>query len=269
VARFIPDIHSERWVVVAPGRVSRPDQSKKEDQVCVFCPGNEAMTPPEVFRVGEGEPNKPGWKIRVVPNKYPITDVHEVIIHSTDDDKNVNDLDDDQVNLIFQTYKQRFNIHKADGQIMIFCNQGFSAGASLAHPHSQLVVIPNQIKLDTLHRETIKNLIEENEHFVTYCPDFSQWPYEVWVAPKRSNIGTFGDSSDEELLDLSKIVKGVLKKLVKKFPELTYNYYIHHGNDWYLRIIPRLVNRAGFELGTGLQVNIIDPVQAASELMGE
>jgi UDPglucose--hexose-1-phosphate uridylyltransferase len=68
MARFIPDIHSERWVIIAPGRIARPDQTKAE-KFCVFCPGNENLTPPEVYRVGGGNPNHPGWAIRVVPNK--------------------------------------------------------------------------------------------------------------------------------------------------------------------------------------------------------
>src|SRR3989344_2438626 len=98
MAKFVPDIKTQRWIVIATNRVRRPEDNHAVTQVVSstkvnpFAPGNEAMTPPEVFRIGEGEPNKPGWKVRVVPNKYPITDIHEVIIHSPDAEKNIENL---------------------------------------------------------------------------------------------------------------------------------------------------------------------------------
>lgn len=265
MAKFVPDVETKRWVIIAPGRAKRPDQIKNHAGVCVFCPGNEQLTPPEIFRIGAGEPDKPGWKIRVVPNKYPITDFHEVIIHSPDDKLDIEDLSIEQVELILQTYKLRFNAHRQHGQVLIFNNHGQTAGASISHPHSQVVVVPKQISLDTLHLEPVNNLISDGAHFTVYAPDFSQWPYEVWVAPKKRE-GTFGDISDDQLKNLANILQKNLKKLVSRFGNLAYNYYIHHGADWYLRIIPRTIHRAGFELGTGLSVNISDPTQIAKEL---
>ena len=267
MSKFVPDIHSERWVIIAPGRIARPDQKKAA--VCAFCPGNESLTPPEVYRVGEGSANKPGWQVRVVPNKFPITDIHEVIIHSPDDKKNIDELPLEHVQLIFQTYRQRYNTYRDRGQVLIFCNQGERAGASLAHPHSQLVVVPKQINMDILHRENINNLIEGGQFFTVYAPDFSQWTYEVWITPNTPDGRPFGDISDEQIADLVRLLQKILQKLAKKFPEPAYNFYIHHGKDWYLRIIPRLVHRAGFELGTGLQVNVVDPIQVAKELSQE
>ncbi len=269
MAKFVPDIHSERWVIIAPGRLARPDQKDGAIKVCAFCPGNESMTPPEVYRVGEGAANQPGWKIRVVPNKYPITDIHEVIIHSPDNEKDIDALPLEHVFLILQTYRHRYNAYRDRGQVLIFCNHGERAGASLPHPHSQVVVVPKQINMDILHRELVNNVIESQRFFTAYAPDFSQWPYEVWITPSASNGRPFGDASDEQLQELAALLQKILQKLVKKFPNLAYNYYIHHGNDWYLRIIPRLVNRAGFELGTGLQVNVVDPIQVAKELSQE
>lgn len=263
MARFIPDSQTLRWVVIAPSRMSRPIETNVA-KVCIFCQGNEGLTPPEVYRVGDGEANKPGWKVRVIPNKYPITDIHEVIIHSPAED-DINDMDQGSLLTLLQTYRQRWNTHQTHGRVLIFCNRGQQAGASILHPHSQLVVIPHQINLDVLHREPLNNLVEENTFFHVWCPDFSQWPYEVWIAPKKSGM-TFGQLSDEELIDLGKLLQKMLALLKKKFGDLPYNFYIHPGQDWYLRIIPRLIDRAGFELGTGLSVNIIDPQQAAKEL---
>lgn len=265
MAKFVPDIETKRWVIIAPGRAKRPDQAKGQNNVCVFCPGNEHLTPPEIYRIGNGEANKSGWKVRVVPNKYPITDFHEVIIHSPDDKADIEDLPLEQVELILQTYKLRFLQHTKHGHVLIFNNHGKIAGASISHPHSQLVVVPKQITLDTLHLEAATNLIADEQHFTVYAPDFSQWPYEVWVAPKRK-ASTFGEITDAEIKNLAKILQRILKKLVGKFPGLAYNYYIHHEADWYLRIIPRTIHRAGFELGTGLSVNIADPAGIAKEL---
>lgn len=266
MARFVPDIKTQRWVVISPTRAKRPHEEKeKPENGCAFCYGGEKLTPPEVFRWGTGMPNESGWEVRVVPNLFPITDIHEVIIHSPDHNKDINELTNEQVEIIFKVYRQRYQNYHTTGHVLIFNNHGKEAGASLAHPHSQLVVIPRQIKLDTLNLEPMRNIVSENTLFTTFCPDFSQWPYEAWIVPKRSGE-TFSSATDEELKHLSEILKVLLAKLLKKFPDLNYNYYIYPSSDWYLRIMPRLSTRAGFELGTGLSVNTIDPIEAAEEL---
>ncbi len=283
MAKYVPDIGSKRWVIISPSRSARPDQSIKPPSekpesypVCPFCPGNEAITPPEVYRIGGGEKDKSGWSVRVVPNKFPITDMHEVIIHSPDCEKDVDTLPLEQVIKVMTSYRGRYRAHEADGQVIIFNNHGFSAGASLKHPHSQLVVVPHQINLDAVSIEPFQNIVEENTYYLTYCPDFSQWPLEVWIAPKT--VGSkFGDVGDTELSDLSKVLQTALKKIsrVLKSPVVplkqanvpfVFNYYIYHGVNWFIRIIPRAIHRAGFELGTGLNVNVIDPTTAAKLL---
>ena len=293
MAKYVPDIGSHRWVIISPARSSRPSSAEapagKPDQsiktpseklqqypICPFCAGNEAITPPEVYRIGGGEKDKQGWIVRVVPNKFPITDTHEVIIHSPDCEKDVDVLPLEQVTKIMTAYRDRYRAHERDGQVLIFCNHGFSAGASLKHPHSQLVVVPKQINLDAVSIEPFQNIVEGNTYFLTYCPDFSQWPLEVWIAPKV--VGSkFGDVGDKELPDLASVLQRVLKKIsiLLKSPEVplkqvhepfVFNYYIYHGVNWFIRIIPRTIHRAGFELGTGLNVNVIDPTTAAELL---
>lgn len=264
MARYIPDISTQRWVIIAPGRIARPSDQAGAARPCPFCKGNESLTPPEVYRVGDIT-NPTEWKVRVVPNKYPITDIHEVIIHSQDDKADIPDLSVEQLQNLMRTYRQRYNAHREDGNVLIFCNYGERAGASLKHPHSQLVVVPHQIRLDILNRESITNVFLTTDNYTVYCPEFSQWPYEVWITPKITGR-SFGDTGDEELNDLGTILQHTIKRLRDKFEDLNYNYYIHHGHDWYVRIIPRLIHRAGFELGTGLSVNIKDPAEVAQEL---
>ena len=277
MSKYVPDISSNRWVLISPQRLGRPTENghkKPHHHGCAFCPGNEASTPPEVLRLGGGEKDKKGWKVRVIPNKYPITDIHEVIIHSPDCKKDIEVLPLSQIELILQAYRERFNAYRKRGQVLIFCNHGELAGASLQHPHSQLVVIPSQINLDALNREPLNNIIDENKFFNMYCPDFSQWPYEAWIAPKTEKA-IFGDITDDQINDLAEILQKIIRQLRKIYNILNfqgstfdYNYYIYPKENWYLRVIPRFIHRAGFELGTGLSVNIVDPYNASLELKG-
>lgn len=286
MARFIPDVKTQRWVVIAPGRATRPSQVREVEkpgqiikkgeyfwrQDCPFCFGNETMTPPEVYRWGKTYPADPDWLVRVVPNKFPITDTHEVIIHSPDHKLDLPDFPISQVETVLKVYRERYRSLAPLGQVLIFNNKGIASGESLVHPHSQVAVFAHQIKLDVLPLEPVRNVIFENDFFITYCPDFSQWPYEVWVALKKCyqverKLGCqFGDISDEEIGNLAKILQDILNRLLRLFPNLSYNFYIAPGDLWYLRIIPRLMERAGLELGTGLHVNTIDPSRAAEEL---
>ncbi len=282
MARYVPDSNTKRWVVITPARAKRPEEAKNEGDPysvilkdgynfhsdCPFCLGNEDRTPPELYRVNVD--NK--WKVRVVPNKYPITDIHEVIIHSPDHLKDIVDFDSNQVIDLLKVYRLRYKELSTKGAVIIFNNKGPRSGESLVHPHSQVVVIPNQITIDALSLEPVDNIVHENTSIVSYCPDFSQWPYEVWIAKKACCVEghqkgcKFGDILDSEIESLANALSNTLKKLVQKFPKLSYNFYVYPHECWYLRIIPRVIERAGFELGTGLSVNIVDPVQAASEI---
>ena len=287
MAKYVPDITSNRWVIFAETRSRRPREAPtgvNVNKICVFCPGFEKLPGEEIYRIGAGAPNERGWQVRVIKNKYPITDFHEVIIHSPDDAKDFDQLPLSHVGLILKAYRDRFNANLPNGQVIIFNNVGEVAGASLNHPHSQLVVVPKQINLDTLKFEAVVNVVEENNRFVTFCPNFSQWPFEVWIAPKRRNE-LFGDLPDDDLVDLAQVLQKSLRRLLSHLasrshdhpgvPVVTfkhgpgYNFYIYHGRDWYLRIVPRLVHRAGFELGTGLSVNILAPEDAAEALKAE
>ncbi|MDP2632134.1 MAG: hypothetical protein Q8P25_00225 [Candidatus Curtissbacteria bacterium] len=282
MAKFVPDITTNRWVIIAEGRQKRPEDTKAEDaktkKICVFCPGFEKIPGEELYRIGKGAAYESGWEVRVIKNKYPITDFHEVIIHSPDNELDIDRLPLEQVYKILLAFRERFNANVNNGHVLIFNNVGEQAGASLRHPHSQLVVVPKQIGIDALALEPIQNIVYDNKHFVTYCPDFSQWPFELWIAPKKRGQ-YFGQIDSEALQDLAKVLQDALRRVVYhlassehyhpgmpmvKFKDgPAYNFYIHFGQDWYIRIIPRLVHRAGFELGTGLQVNIVDPADAA------
>ena len=277
MSKYVPDILSRRWVIISSQRLSRPDDfdGKKKKISCLFCQGNEKYVPNEVYRLGDGEKDKPGWKVRVIPNKFPITDFHEVIIFSPECKKTFPDLPVEHSRLVLTAYRDRFNFYRKKGQVLIFTNYGKEAGASIEHPHSQLVVIPFQINLDTLSREPLNNLVEETPRFNVYCPDFSQWPYELWISAKKENT-MFGDISENGIIELATLFKKYFNKLEHIFKKHSithlpygYNFYIHPKENWYVRIIPRFVHRAGFELGTGLSVNVVDPIDAAKQYRGD
>ncbi len=287
MAKYVPDITTNRWVIVAEGRTKRPHEDKTVPgaaKVCVFCAGNEKLPGEELFRMGLGKAYEPGWTVRVILNKYPITDFHEVIIHSPSHTDDLEVLPVSHVEQIIKTYRARYTANYNTGHVIIFDNVGEVAGASLSHPHSQLVVVPRQINLDSLRFEPTVNVFSENNNFSVFCPEFSQWPFEVWIAPKRRNE-FFGEIKDDATGDLASILQMTLRKLMFHLSDAkhahpgmpmiyfkhgpAYNFYIYHGRDWFIRIIPRLVHRAGFELGTGLSVNIIDPADAAEILRAD
>lgn len=135
--------------------------------VCPFCPGNEAMTPPEIlaYRPNGTRPNSSGWTLRVVPNKFPALRIegdldrigvglydkingvgaHEVIIESPKHDDSPSTISEERMKDVLWSFKERSLDLKKDRRfrsVLIFKNQGEAAGASLEHTHSQLIALP-------------------------------------------------------------------------------------------------------------------------------
>jgi len=290
--KFLQNPLSKKWVILAPRRAKRPDIAKGAEPICPFCLGRE-IDEKEVYRVG-GKAGDSNWQIRVVPNKYPFAPIHEVIIHSGDHHKNFDELPLHQVELIIKTYRQRYLTHQKKGQVFIFHNRGEGGGESLPHPHTQLAVIPLDIKMDiarlsesasfnsgpqpiswpaspsqggstnsTIDSEESGNLKHQSTvltpHFYLFCPKTSQWPDEVWIAPKKRGRA-FSEITDGEVADLAYTISRLVQIFnLRHGNDFPFNFYIYPGGDWYLRIIPRVKMLGGFELGTGIYVNTQDP----------
>lgn len=251
---FIKNVFANQWVISAPRRSKRPDIAKGQMPPCPFCPGSESNEP-ELFRIG----SKNEWEVRVLANKFPFAPGHEVIIHSPDHHKNIDELPMGQVHKLFQAYRDRFQSHKEEGNVVIFQNHGLDGGESLQHPHSQLVVVPHYVTLDVPPLPPLDGPTKETEHFYMFCPLSSQWPDEVWVVPHVQNKA-FGESSDEELHDLSYVMQRLITLLdLRHGHEFPFNYYISPWKNWYVRIIPRQKKLGGFELATNIFVNTQDP----------
>src|SRR3954462_7296221 len=119
------DMLTGALVIVAPERASRPDTHNDNDappapRECPFCEGDEDQTPPEVFRTGSGAPNTPGWRVRVVPNLYPVVGdgvpgAPEVAVFSPNHDRSFARLDDDQAAEVFTVLRDRCAVHLSSG----------------------------------------------------------------------------------------------------------------------------------------------------------
>jgi len=253
---------TNKSVVLAPRRAKRTNENGKKEPICPFCVGKEAQEE-ELYRVG-GQTGDSNWKIRVIPNKFPFTYHHELIIHSPDHHKNIDELPFEQVELIFETYRKRFRTHEREGQVYMFHNRGHAAGESLPHPHTQLTVVPQNVALDILPldiaiygkngglfsqvKESHHSI--ETDHFLIFCPQTSDWPDEVWVAPKKGGK-LFGDISDDEITDFAFVISRLIQLFdIRSGHEFPFNFYIYHGVNWYFRFIPRLKTLGGFEVGT-------------------
>lgn len=160
------------WVIIAQERGRRPNDFLLERQpfattVCPFCYGHEEKTPPEIYaiRPDGSPPNWPGWKVRVIPNKYPALGIegelekrgvglhdamngigaHEVILETPDHDRHLADLSTAEMTDVLRAYRARLLDLRKDMRfryILIFKNHGLEAGASIPHSHSQLIAVP-------------------------------------------------------------------------------------------------------------------------------
>lgn len=326
------------WVIVAPVRADKPmdfaapaarSKALPREESCPFCPGNEKQSPPETFaiRPGAGPSNGPGWGVRVVGNKYPAlvpspggaasprrpegspyavmeaTGCHEVIVEHPRHDLSPASMSGEEVRLILQAYRQRCRELAQDRSnlhITVFRNHGESAGASLRHPHSQLItvgVVPLLVKMrleegqryfekagacaycDILsyERQVKERIVLENEAFTVLVPYAAALPYEMWVIPRRHRA-SFGEVPEEDLAPWAEALRGALARLARLLGDPDYNYIVQTAPyaaagapfyHWHVQIIPRLrLRRAGFEIGSGIGINVVAPEAAARALRG-
>ncbi|HEX8931850.1 MAG TPA: hypothetical protein VF810_01715, partial [Patescibacteria group bacterium] len=260
-----------KWVILAPRRSHRTNVGPTTVEVCPFCIGQESVNI-ETYRVG-GVRNDSNWHIRVLVNKFPFTPHQELVIHSPDHHKNFDELPIEQVELIVKTYRNRFNSLRKKGQVYIFHNRGHESGESLPHPHTQIAVVPEHVTLDIqpldpviykkpfslFSRPKEREDLLASEHFFIFCPATSEWPDEVWIAPKIAGAD-FGQLTDKQLTDLAFVLQRVIQIFdARHGMEFPFNFYIYPGKNWYLRLIPRLKILGGFELGTCVIVNTQKP----------
>jgi len=316
-----------RWVIISTERGKRPsdfgiENNKPKGGFCPFCPGNEEKTPPEIiaFRQGGSLANAPGWRLRVVPNKFPALRVeddlnregvglydkmsgigaHEVIIETPNHDGTMATLSPQHFEEVLWAYRDRMLDLRRDKRLryaMIFKNQGEPAGATLEHPHSQLIALPivphlvveelagsrdyygykeRCIFCDIIRQEIQQQerMILENAEFIVLAPFASFSPFESWILPKRHG-SFFEESQVHEIQSLAWIFSETLKRLDRALHSAPYNFTLHttpfHERNleyyhWHFEIIPKLTKFAGFEWGSGFFINPTPPEEAAKFL---
>lgn len=325
-----------RWVVFSPERQIRPQRYRCEElpagkpEEDPFLEGNERYTPPEVYaiRPGGGAPNSPGWQVRVVPNRFPALRVegtldreavgfydrmngvgaHEVIVETPHPKLVLEKQTLAGVARVLEACRARMVDLSRDVRlhsILIFKNHGAQAGATMPHPHTQLIAMPVtpivlREKLEAARsyylekerclfedilkteRKAGERVIFENDGFTAFCPYASRFPFETCVMPRKA-AADFQSSSDGELLLCAEAIQRVLGAYATALNQPDYNLLImtapfrrsqrpdawstiDQDFRWHIEIIPRLTGIAGFEFGTGFYINPTLPEEAANVL---
>ncbi len=318
---------TREWVIIASERAKRPSSYAENpsrlftadrpeyDPRCPFCLGNEELDL-EIERFPEAE----HWQTRVVRNKFPALSsdgmpieatfgiqrsmpgigFHEVLIDHPRHNTTLALMEPAHVQLMLETMQRR-GLKMAEDprvqQVILFKNHGERAGASLAHPHCQLIglpVVPDSIQrriaetrrsfeergenpiLAMLEHELAsgERLVTTSEHFVAFGLYAAASPFHMWIVPRTARP-SFLDVPTTELADLAVILHNVTRRLYIGLHDPDFNLIIRtapvRGADagtfhWYISIVPRLSRLAGFELGSGMYINPSLPEACASFL---
>ena len=328
------DLISKDWVVIATGRARRPETFKREKRkreevpraTCPFCQIGKQETPTLIYSRGKKIPFKTGdkipkdWTTIVVPNKFPAflpspkldkriegnlyqimnaVGFHEVVV-TQDHKKHLAQFSLNQVKEMMDVYHERYlelMKEKFVNYVSIFHNHGAEAGASVAHPHSQIITTPlidtdlrkallNSKRYFKRHQKCVyclmndwerksrKRIVFENKDFLVICPFASKAAFEVIISPKK-HLSYFERATEKEKRHLSEAFKVALNKLYKALNDPAYNFYLHtapcDGKEynyyhWHWTILPKTAIWAGFEIGTRMEISTIEPERAAEYL---
>jgi UDPglucose--hexose-1-phosphate uridylyltransferase len=298
--RIVHDPLSGREVVFAPERAGRPgtygvpasDPDPSEAERCPFCEGHETETPPELLVLGAGEerrPDTPGWKVRVVPNLFPVFEDQHLVVHSPEHVCSLAELSEDQLLLVASAWAKVAERAWAEGRdhVFAFVNEGRAAGSSRTHSHSQIVPLaqmPPEVRAEEtrLRRDgcALCSLLEgldpdlrlaerpgEAGAVSLSVAPVGRAPYELLVAPDDHLPDAFGDV-EQLALAFSLAAEGIrrLKAIEGHSPINLWLHNFQGDGHWHLELVPRLTVFAGIELGAGIFVNTLEPTEAASRL---
>ena len=319
ISELRQDLVSGDWVVIAVGRAKRPHAFSGKpatfEEPKEKCPfehfGGEGGMPPALLEDGN---------VVVIPNKFPAfaegvcrvflkegpytfadgVGFHEVFVLK-DHDRFLPDVRLEEAENLVRAYRERYkkvSREECIAYVLIFHNHGREAGASLAHPHSQLAampVIPADVARSVygsrryfeqhgkcVHCEMVqyelsakKRIVDENEKFVAFVPFASEIAFETRIFPKVHQ-SVFEMLEDGDVRPFADILQRTLRRLKAGLNDPPYNFFIHTapmGNPmdydhyhWHLEIFPKTSVWAGFELGTGIEISALLPEDAAEYL---
>jgi UDPglucose--hexose-1-phosphate uridylyltransferase len=325
VSELRQDLVSGDWVVIATGRAKRPidfanfvrAKDDKGIEACLFEDPVASGQEPDVliYHKDDGD-----WTLRVFPNKFPAFSpektrnlnegpytattghgYHEIVV-TRDHFRHLALMSTMEVAEVFDAFQDRYLEHmskKSVNYVAIFHNYGIEAGASIPHPHSQIMAIPEvspyvKLELDgaqAYHKhnrhcvfcvmaeyevQEKKRVVFENADFVAFCPFASRAAFEVHVMPKKHSP-YFERITDAQKVALAEVFSKALGSIFSALKDPPYNFYIHtapcDGKDyphyhWHIEILPHTSTWAGFELDTGIEISTIQP-EAAAEYLRE
>ncbi|PQJ35760.1 galactose-1-phosphate uridylyltransferase [Salinibacter sp. 10B] len=334
-SEYTPETRQDRitqqWVACAPERSGRPhktgDRSPDRDPTddtpvegCPFCPGHEDLLPSVLWELdaGQGRP----WDARAVPNKFsaltpaPAFETQarglyrtrtnhgrqEVIIDSPYHYQGLAHMSESQIDAVLQAYLARYHaLRRAEPPLypFLFRNHGAKAGASIPHPHSQIIGTPFAPPRIEQEEEAARSRYEEtgqcpycemideeleaetrlvwtNDDYVVFVPFAARVPYELWILP-RTHEPEFGRLNEEHRSSLAQSLQTVVRRLYTHLDDPDYNFFIRTALEyeseaahlhWSLRLQPRTNVQAGFELSTGVRINPSIPERDAAVLRG-
>lgn len=335
ISELRQDLVTGDWVVVATSRARRPNEYARErvkerPQPRSSCPF-ERLIPSafvvydragERFRITSKDRGylEKRWWLQVVPNKYPAfaqgecqivktvgpyrwqdgVGFHEVVI-TRDHQRSIAAMSLKETEMVLRAYRHRYLALKDEGCVefvSIFHNYGREAGATISHPHSQIIatpVIPPDVKRSlsgsreyfrkyrrcvhcTIIRQEQRDgwrIVHQNRSFVVFCPFASRQAFELRIFPLRHNP-EFETISDAEIELAAEALRTTLAKLSATLGNPAYNFFIHTAPTadgsrvrhyhWHIEIVPKTAIWAGFEIGTGIEISTISPEAAAAFL---
>jgi len=331
-SEFRYDVASKDWVLIASARGKRPGAFKlKKRKIiktpkskCPFCQIKTQEKPVLIFsnnkKVPLSDKIPKNWTTIVIPNKYPAvspseklkeysegklykkisaTGFHELVI-TRDHDKQIPQFNINEIKELIDAYQSRYlSLKKAKfvNHISIFHNHGVEAGASVVHPHSQIITTPlidsdlnNALEsskkyfsknkkclyceMAKLERKRKKRIVFENKHFLVLCPFASKSAFQMIITPKK-HLSHFEDITEEEKVSLAQAFKIAFSKFYKVLSDPAYNFYLHTAPcdgekhkyyHWHWTILPKTATMAGFEIGTRMEISSIEPEKSAQIL---
>jgi UDPglucose--hexose-1-phosphate uridylyltransferase len=319
------DLVSGDWIIIAPGRAKRPSEflpekkernsSAKED--CPFEDFEKSGNVPVILSV----PDEKNWRAAIIPNKYPALahsdscavvakeglfehaeglGQHDLLVFR-EHGKGLDAMSLEDVVIAFEALQKRYEMLSQDPCLeytSAFFNWGASAGASLHHPHIQILtlpIMPPSISHSLLHSRAYwqndercvhcdilayeqkekKRIVYENEHAVAVAPYASRNPFGVTVYPK-THLPSFEASEKADLQAVIEVLQACLGKMRTNINDPDLNFFIHTSPlknkgiyqhyHWHVEILPKISTPAGFELSTGVLINVVPPETAAEIL---
>jgi UDPglucose--hexose-1-phosphate uridylyltransferase len=312
-----------RWVVIAAERMERPSAfltrrlpvEDDPERACPFCPGSEEPGPATLESYG----NSRDWQVRVVRNRYPAFDgaepmvvthlgpvftqapasgIHEIVVLTPVHDATWADLSETHATLVMEAMRDRMAEHSTIPGLrysQAVVNRGREAGASLEHPHGQLMSMPfvpgetaNELAgfsrfhgncllcaVADAEEDTECRIVYADDNVVVISPFWSGSPYEMLMIPRQHNPHLYRAES-EVLAAVGHSVQLTLAALRSRLGDVAYNLLFHSAPyrvsgdyHWHVHLIPQVTTRGGFELGSGVLINVVAPERAAEELRSE